>query len=175
MPPTAKNSDRSPADPVKGSHSDQHEGQHDQRRAALAGSVTSCDHEGHDADKKCSYEEHPTGPGEPQPLAEPRHARSVGQRAKTSSHRLPQDGQYSPEMSALAGTEVVIRPGRPQDADACGRICYEAFRTVAERHGFPPDFPTPEMAIGAMENLLADPGFYGVVAERDGAIVAGSR
>jgi predicted N-acetyltransferase YhbS len=70
-----------------------------------------------------------------------------------------------------ATTSVAIRPGRPDDAEACGRICYEAFRAIAERHGFPPDFPSPEVASGLLAALLAHPGFYGVVAERDGSIV----
>ena len=36
-----------------------------------------------------------------------------------------------------------LRRGLPADAEACGRICYDAFRAIAERHGFPPDFPSP--------------------------------
>ncbi len=68
-------------------------------------------------------------------------------------------------------TSVVVRPGRPEDAEACGRICYEAFRTVAEQHGFRPDFPSPELAIEIVAGLLAHQGFYSVVAERDGRIV----
>jgi predicted N-acetyltransferase YhbS len=68
-------------------------------------------------------------------------------------------------------TSVVLRPGEPGDADACGRICYEAFRSLAERHGFPPDFPSPEVAIEVVGGLLAHPGFYGVVAEKDGVIL----
>jgi predicted N-acetyltransferase YhbS len=74
-------------------------------------------------------------------------------------------------MPSLVGSEVAIRPGRQEDAEACGRICYEAFRAIAQRHGFPADFPTPEVAMSVIADLLANPGFYGVVAEQDGAIV----
>ena len=35
-----------------------------------------------------------------------------------------------------------VREAVPEDWQECGRICYEAFATVAARHGFPPDFPT---------------------------------
>src|SRR5690348_10987487 len=74
-------------------------------------------------------------------------------------------------MSSLVGTDVVVRPARHEDAEACGRICYEAFRAIAEHHGFPPDFPAPETAIGVIADLLAHPGFHGVVAEHDGVIL----
>jgi predicted N-acetyltransferase YhbS len=74
-------------------------------------------------------------------------------------------------MPVLADNEVVIRQGRHEDAEACGRIAYEAFRTIAERHGFPPDFPAPEVAIGLMGDLIAHPGFHGVVAEHDSVIL----
>ena len=67
--------------------------------------------------------------------------------------------------------EVALRPGHADDADECGRICYEAFRAIAERHGFPPDFPSPEVAAGLLGFLISDPGFYAVVAEQDGRIV----
>jgi predicted N-acetyltransferase YhbS len=67
--------------------------------------------------------------------------------------------------------DVMLRPGRPEDAEACGRICYEAFHRIATQHGFPPDIPSAEVAIGLIGWLLADPGIYSVVAERDGRVV----
>ncbi len=66
---------------------------------------------------------------------------------------------------------VVIRQFEQRDIPQCGQICYEAFRTVAEKHGFPPDLPSPEVGADIMESLWKDPGFYGVVAERDGAVL----
>ena len=41
---------------------------------------------------------------------------------------------------------VVLRSGTPDDAGPAGVICYEAFKTIAERHGFPPDFPSASVA-----------------------------
>lgn len=66
---------------------------------------------------------------------------------------------------------LTLRPGRPEDAAACGRICYEAFKAIAGEHNFAPDFPSVEVATGAMQVLLAHPKFYSVIAELDGRIV----
>jgi GNAT superfamily N-acetyltransferase len=66
---------------------------------------------------------------------------------------------------------AVLRPGRPEDAEVCGRICYEAFARLAEEHGFPPDFPSDEAGVAALSDLLSHPGFYSVVAELDGQLV----
>jgi predicted N-acetyltransferase YhbS len=68
-------------------------------------------------------------------------------------------------------TTVALRPGRPEDAQACGQICYEAFGAIASHHGFPGDFPSPEVAAGLLAGFLAHPGFYAVVAELDGQVV----
>ena len=67
--------------------------------------------------------------------------------------------------------DVKLRPGTPDDADACGRICYDAFATLAAAHGFACDFPSPDAARGLVSALLAHPGIYGVVAEADGVVV----
>jgi predicted N-acetyltransferase YhbS len=67
--------------------------------------------------------------------------------------------------------DVELRPGTPDDAEACGRICYDAFATLAAAHGFPCDFPSPDAATGLVSALLAHPGIYAVVAEADGVLV----
>src|SRR5215469_3120462 len=67
--------------------------------------------------------------------------------------------------------DIRIREGTAVDAEMCGRICYNAFRTISEAHGFAPDFPSPEVAIDVLTRLLANPNFYSVVAEIDGRIV----
>jgi predicted N-acetyltransferase YhbS len=67
--------------------------------------------------------------------------------------------------------DVKLRPGTPEDAEACGRICYDAFATLAAAHGFACDFPSPAAATALVSALLAHPGIYGVVAEADGAVV----
>ncbi|HEU0207372.1 MAG TPA: GNAT family N-acetyltransferase [Candidatus Udaeobacter sp.] len=67
--------------------------------------------------------------------------------------------------------EIKLRSGTPADAETCGRICYNAFKTVSEAHGFPPDFPGPEVAIHILTRMLEHPNFYSAVAEIDGRIV----
>lgn len=70
-----------------------------------------------------------------------------------------------------SNTWIQLRPGTPEDAAACGRICYQAFSAIAARHGFPPEVPSDEMAIGLLTLFLSHPGFYSVVAERNGDVV----
>jgi GNAT superfamily N-acetyltransferase len=67
--------------------------------------------------------------------------------------------------------DVKLRPGTPEDGQACGRICYKAFSTLAGDHNFPPEMPTPEIAVGMLSMLLGHPGFYSVVAEANGKVV----
>ena len=67
--------------------------------------------------------------------------------------------------------QVTLRSGTPGDAEACGRICYEAFKGIADEHNFPPDFPTPAIAVNVVGTMLAHPGFYSVVADQNGQVV----
>ena len=64
--------------------------------------------------------------------------------------------------------DVTLRAGRPEDAERCGVICYEAFKRISEHHSFPPDFPAPEAAIGLLTMLLSRSDVYSVVAEVNG-------
>jgi GNAT superfamily N-acetyltransferase len=64
-----------------------------------------------------------------------------------------------------------IRPAIAADAEACGHIIFEAFKGIAEKHGFPPDFPSVEAATQLATIFIADPSIYGVVAEMDGRVV----
>jgi GNAT superfamily N-acetyltransferase len=66
---------------------------------------------------------------------------------------------------------ITLRPGRPEDAQACGTICYEAFKSISSQHNFPKDFPNPKTAIGLLTMLLSRPDAYSVVAEADGRVV----
>jgi len=63
----------------------------------------------------------------------------------------------------------VLRPGAPADAAVCGAICFAAFKAINDEHHFPPDFPSAEVATSVLTMLLSNPGFYSVVAEKDGA------
>ena len=65
----------------------------------------------------------------------------------------------------------ILRPGRADDATACGQICYDAFCAIARKHNFPPDFPAPDVAQGLMKWVLSRGDVYGVVAELGGRVV----
>lgn len=58
---------------------------------------------------------------------------------------------------------------RQEDVERCGRICHAAFREIAERHNFRPDFAVPEAAIQFAQGFYASPDVFSVVAERDAA------
>ncbi|MGH7785391.1 MAG: GNAT family N-acetyltransferase, partial [Candidatus Binatia bacterium] len=66
---------------------------------------------------------------------------------------------------------VMLRAGRPEDAEELGRICYAAFTRISGAHNFPPDWPSVEMAQMVMAALLKRPDVHHVVAERDGRLV----
>lgn len=67
--------------------------------------------------------------------------------------------------------ELKTREATPEDVPVCGRICHEAFRAVALKHGFTPTFCSVGDAEQVISWLFAHPGFYCVVAELDGEIV----
>jgi GNAT superfamily N-acetyltransferase len=66
---------------------------------------------------------------------------------------------------------VTVREAVDADWEEAGRICYEAFATLADQHGFPHDFPTVEAAAEPVRWLINHPHIYGVVAEKDGRIL----
>ena len=69
-------------------------------------------------------------------------------------------------------TTATIREASMQDADDCGRIFFEAFAAIADRHGFPIEPGSPDFANYKMASLLESDGVFGIVAERHGTIVA---
>jgi GNAT superfamily N-acetyltransferase len=66
---------------------------------------------------------------------------------------------------------VTLRPGRTDDAEVCGRICYDAFTAISTQHNFPGDWPSVEFAQMVVGSLLGRPDVHHVVAERDGHVV----
>ena len=66
---------------------------------------------------------------------------------------------------------VRIREAVDADWEEAGRICYEAFATLADEHGFPHDFPTLAAAAEPIRWLINHPRIYSVVAEKDGRVV----
>jgi predicted N-acetyltransferase YhbS len=75
-------------------------------------------------------------------------------------------------MTTLSSTSSV-RPIEERDVDQASRIVFEAFAGIHDRHRFPRDFPSVEVARGLVEAFSAHPSIHGVVAEVDGR-VAGS-
>jgi predicted N-acetyltransferase YhbS len=74
-------------------------------------------------------------------------------------------------MPSTSQSDVIIRTATPQDSAACGPICYKAFAAINAAHNFPCDLPGPEAATGLLSMMFSGPGFYAVVAERDGRIL----
>ena len=66
---------------------------------------------------------------------------------------------------------LTLRLGRPDDTHRCGTIFYEAFKVIAEYHGFPRDSSGPERGIANFARWLSHPGYHVIVTELDGHIV----
>jgi GNAT superfamily N-acetyltransferase len=71
----------------------------------------------------------------------------------------------------LTATDLHVRDARPGDAEACGRIFYDAFAAIAHRHSFPVEPDSPEFTAFHANLMLSLDGIVCVVAERDGAVV----
>lgn len=74
-------------------------------------------------------------------------------------------------VEAPAAAGIRIREAVDADWVDAGRICYDAFATLADEHGFPHDFPTVAAAAEPIRWLINHPRVYSVVAERDGRVV----
>ncbi|WP_447965834.1 GNAT family N-acetyltransferase [Nitrospira sp. Ecomares 2.1] len=74
-------------------------------------------------------------------------------------------------LGAVGPMNLRLRHGDPSDAEPCGTICYEAFKSIAEQHNFPPDFPAPDIAVQLFSHLFSRPDLHSVVAEVEGRIV----
>jgi GNAT superfamily N-acetyltransferase len=72
------------------------------------------------------------------------------------------------------GPRIRVREARYEDWRAAGRICYEAFATLADEHGFEHDFSPVESAAEPIRWMIQHPRFYGVVAERGDRVVGSS-
>ena len=67
--------------------------------------------------------------------------------------------------------DFTTRPATAADADACGRIIYEAFKGIADAHSFPRDVPSVEFGQHLAGSFIAHPAIFGVVAESEGRII----
>lgn len=59
----------------------------------------------------------------------------------------------------------------PQHVPELGRICFEAFRSIHDRHAFPRDFPDVETAVKVIGLLTGLPDVFGVAARVQGRLV----
>lgn len=66
---------------------------------------------------------------------------------------------------------VHLRAATARDADSAGRICYDAFKIIAQKHGFPPDFPSPAVATELIRGLVSRSDVHSLVAEAHGRVV----
>src|ERR1700751_2173661 len=66
---------------------------------------------------------------------------------------------------------ISIRAATPSDVPALARICFDAFQDIAGRHGFPPDIPVIEAAIGIVSAMVRHDRVFGIAAEQEGRLV----
>jgi predicted N-acetyltransferase YhbS len=66
---------------------------------------------------------------------------------------------------------ITIRRAESTDAPTIGAILYLAFERLADHHNFPRDFPSVAFATDVLSMLIANRGFYGIVAEQNGRIL----
>ena len=48
----------------------------------------------------------------------------------------------------------------------CGRIGYQAHKTISSAHGYPSEQPSEEFGIGLIESFPDNPNSWGILAER---------
>lgn len=78
---------------------------------------------------------------------------------------------YFRSHSNLPNMNLTFRESQQEDAAACAEICFTAFKTIANHHNFPEDFPNVEITTQMLTGLISHPSFYGVLAELDDNIV----
>jgi len=66
---------------------------------------------------------------------------------------------------------VTLREPTADDAPGLAQIVFDAFGDIHDHHRFERDFPALEIARGVIDNWIAHPSVWGVVAEVDGRVV----
>src|SRR5687768_12672055 len=72
----------------------------------------------------------------------------------------------------MSETDFIVRQPTPADADAIGSVIFRAFASIAARHSFTRDFASAEVGTHLARALVDHPGYWGVVAEVGGKVVA---
>lgn len=100
-------------------------------------------------------------------------ASKASKTAKSKRTKKPRKSTAPKKATKSAKSNgLKLRPPKPEEAGPLGTICYEAFKAINDRHGFPPDFPGAEAAQGMLSMMIGRPDvYYGVVAELDGRVV----
>ncbi|MCH9009960.1 MAG: GNAT family N-acetyltransferase [Chloroflexi bacterium] len=70
--------------------------------------------------------------------------------------------------------EVELLTAEPAHADELGRILFEAYKDIADRHHFPPIVRSVGTSRQSISAMLRNPDTYGVTAVFDGDIVGGA-
>jgi len=60
--------------------------------------------------------------------------------------------------------KLTIAPIEAGHTKELGRICFEAFKSIHDKHAFERDFPTPEAGQGVIDFLVSRDDFHGVAA-----------
>src|SRR6185312_16523366 len=66
---------------------------------------------------------------------------------------------------------LIIRSIEQSDAESCGKIVYQAHKTISSAHGYPCEQPSEEFGIGLIRSLLGNPNSWGVLAEQQGKVL----
>ena len=66
---------------------------------------------------------------------------------------------------------ITLRSPTPADADRVATLIFDAFASIHDRHSFPRDFPSLEMAQQLAAAWTSHPKVWGVLAEREGSVV----
>jgi predicted N-acetyltransferase YhbS len=64
-----------------------------------------------------------------------------------------------------------VREATTEDTEACGRIFFDAFESIAVRHNHPVEPGSPDFTRFKASQMLASDGFWGLVAEREGDVI----
>ncbi|MGH9900789.1 MAG: GNAT family N-acetyltransferase [Pyrinomonadaceae bacterium] len=62
-----------------------------------------------------------------------------------------------------------------EDVEPCGRIIYEAFKSIADEHNFRPDFPSAEFATQLAQSFFTSPRVFRVVADSENGVNVGTK
>lgn len=68
---------------------------------------------------------------------------------------------------------LTLRQAQADDVPELGRVCYEAFKDIADSHGFPTDFPSIEFAQQVVGMMVQQENVYSTAAF-DGDVLKGS-